>query len=143
MKPVFQTKFGADGNCWPACLASLLEIPIEETDHCSCVDHPGWIQKTNEFLAARGLYYLQIDTGPDGLIPGGPIPEGQLVILRVTGKTGLPHVVIARARWFEERHETGECAGLEFIVVHDPSPTPTEPYKADAVIYLCKLDTIT
>lgn len=31
MKPVDQTRFGRpDGNCWTACVASILEVPIEE-----------------------------------------------------------------------------------------------------------------
>lgn len=29
MKPVEQTRFGLDGNCFAACLASILETPIE------------------------------------------------------------------------------------------------------------------
>ena len=30
MKKVYQTKFGKEGNCFPACLASILEIGIDE-----------------------------------------------------------------------------------------------------------------
>ncbi len=30
MKPVFQTRFGRDGNCYAACLASILEIDLDD-----------------------------------------------------------------------------------------------------------------
>ena len=30
MKPVKQTRFGEEGNCWQACIASILKKPVKK-----------------------------------------------------------------------------------------------------------------
>lgn len=64
MKPIFQDKFGADpdnidpattGNCFQSCIASLLELPIEEVPHFVC--EPGnWFSAFERWLADRGFW---------------------------------------------------------------------------------------
>ncbi len=76
MKPTFQTRFGGKnapddqkGNCWQAALASVLELPLEETLDISLLsdeydDH--WQDKVNEWLAPFGLatIYVTKNTAP-------------------------------------------------------------------------------
>lgn len=62
MKPVKQTKFGKDeGNCFSACLASILEIPLRLIPNF-CVEWPSdWLNKTNEWLAGFGLVLIDFN----------------------------------------------------------------------------------
>lgn len=53
MKPVFQTSFGSKkGNCQAACVASILEIPIEDVP---CHAGDAWFLKWETWLGGRGL----------------------------------------------------------------------------------------
>ena len=55
MKPVDQTRFGSpDGNCFAACVASLLEIPLEEAPNLMNLDE--WYRAFEVWLRPRGLY---------------------------------------------------------------------------------------
>lgn len=80
MKPVKQTIFGDGengnkaGNCLSACLASILEIPIEEVPVFSAMGDD-WFKNLFEWLksknceyhgCARGTWILHYTTGIDG-----------------------------------------------------------------------------
>lgn len=69
MKPVMQTKFGKpDGNCWEACIASILEVALHPewkaagTADVHYLDFQGddWAEKTEAWLADRGLALLRL-----------------------------------------------------------------------------------
>lgn len=63
MKPVLQTKFKEDGNCLCACLASLLEIPIESIPNPK---HNDWQDEMNRWLIENhGLYIMSAALNPD------------------------------------------------------------------------------
>lgn len=87
MKPVDQTLFGkVDGNCLPACIASLLEIGIEEVPHF-CRDYrDSWFRAFLNWLEPKGLTAIcWLGPGwPEGYaehlrklthIAGGPSPR--------------------------------------------------------------------
>jgi hypothetical protein len=60
MKPVKQTKFGpVEGNCFAACLASLLEVPIEEIK-IGKADSPNWLENLQAFLKPKNLFFLEV-----------------------------------------------------------------------------------
>jgi hypothetical protein len=59
MIPVTQTRTGINGTCFTACLASILEIPVWEIPEFSTDDNL-FLQQVQEFLATRGLYYVQV-----------------------------------------------------------------------------------
>jgi len=62
MKPVFQTRFGEDGNCFEACIASILEISLEEVpDLKEFKDSEAWSKAVNSWLKTRGLQYIELD----------------------------------------------------------------------------------
>jgi hypothetical protein len=99
MKPVDQTIFGApEGNCLPACIASLLELSIDDVPHFGA---DNWLDTLTRWLAPRGFYpicaTLPTDWRPAGLyILAGKSPRGDFL-----------HAVVAR--------------GDE--IVHDPHPS--------------------
>jgi hypothetical protein len=100
MRPVDQTTYGAlDGNCFSACVASILELPIEDVP--PFVIYGGdWARYFSRWLAARDLamtYYnaMRGDRSPPGFsIAGGP-----------------------SKRFGGRKHA---CVALDGIVVHDP-----------------------
>jgi hypothetical protein len=59
MKPLTQTIFGDKvGNCFPACIASLLEVPLESLAIDPSEEH--WLETTQIALKPHGLFYLEI-----------------------------------------------------------------------------------
>lgn len=140
MKPVHQTRFGKEGNCWPACIASLFEVPLEEVDHLAC-QHPDWLERTDEWLKARGLYYVEVpwiqEDGSGAPFPITCPPEGTLVIAGCWTKRKLPHVVIARVEILK-RNEHGHATAFGLNLVHDPHPTGGGFEKVDGIMIFAK-----
>lgn len=102
MKPVEQTLFAPhNANCFPACLASLLEVPLELVPHPSAdetCDAQGWAQYQNrlsrEFLWPRNLHCATfaaqaVDNGEPICLPGYAIATG------MSPRTGGLHSVIS------------------------------------------------
>ena len=57
---VDQTRLGKPyGNCLAACVASILEISIDEVDKHIPADD-SWLSMLNKYLATLGLYYLTV-----------------------------------------------------------------------------------
>ena len=61
MTPVYQTRFGKDGNCWAACLATIFDLTLDDVDKCSC-NNSNWWEETDKFLSERGLYSIEIES---------------------------------------------------------------------------------
>ena len=67
MKPICQTKFGEQGNCMAACIASILEISIDDVPEMDCKIcdntefHKAWHTILNEWLFKKyGLSYMEL-----------------------------------------------------------------------------------
>jgi hypothetical protein len=102
MKPVDQTTFGTPGgNCFSACVASLLELSIEDVPYFmgdTKEEGEEWLERFEEWLAPLGLYPLMFKCGDHR-------PEGLHILC---GKTSRgDHGVVAR--------------GSDMI--HDPHPS--------------------
>ena len=93
MKPVTQSKVGAHGRCFPACVASILEVPESSV--------PGYedMPDVYQWLERRGLQYAQAP------IEGTPAPVGYHIIEGISPRGGQ-HAVV----------------GLNGKTVHDPHP---------------------
>lgn len=53
MKPVYQTIIGKDGNCWTACIATLLGVNIEAVPHFLKLHGPTAVKETRQWLRKR------------------------------------------------------------------------------------------
>jgi hypothetical protein len=125
MIPIDQNITGSRGNCFSACLASLLEIPnvnsvplfLSEPGDTS---HFDWASRLDAWLSQFGLYALHFAT-PE--VPAssfeGALP-GSYYILGGRSPRGRPHAVVAKG------HE----------IVHDPHPDKTNLVTVDGWIIL-------
>jgi hypothetical protein len=81
MKPVYQTVFSPPlGNCVQACVASILELPLEQVPNFMLADDL-WREAFDEFLEPYGLYtmttYVTDVWKPEGYhLICGPSPRG-------------------------------------------------------------------
>lgn len=118
MALVDQTKFGADGDCFDACLATLLGLPIEKVDYFR--KEEAWYGDCQKWLAQFGLTYLEIDIQKTKLhwlpqtdcIFGGP------------SNRGIAHAVVGRVNRF----------GYE--IIHDPHPSRDSLVTIESVGFL-------
>lgn len=92
MVPVTQTLFGREGNCYAACLASILEIPIDRITGT----HGGHLDPVNRFLAAHGLGIVRVTYRADAwermnrgawCVLAGKSPRGEF-LHAVVGRDG-------------------------------------------------------
>jgi hypothetical protein len=87
MKPVDQTQFRGDaehGNCVPACVASILELPLEAVPHFAALHGPYFMKQMRAWIEANGfeLCYLNgAGTWPAGAhsIATGKSPRGDFL----------------------------------------------------------------
>lgn len=118
MKPVMQTKPGADGNCFHACLASVLEVGIADVPEWP--DGPDWLEHVRRFLADKGLGMLALQVqAPEALAA----VDGYFIVSGHTDGTVEHAVVVRQGR-----------------VVHDPHPNPTCKVRFDWLYVLYLLD---
>ena len=65
MKLIKQTIAGQGrGNCFGACIASLLEVDIDEIPSLTKDQHIDWVNIMNRYLATKGYY--MVHKKPDG-----------------------------------------------------------------------------
>lgn len=139
MVKVYQTR---PDNCWPAVLASMLEIPIEEVDNCNC-SQSDWVEKTSQLLAKRGLFMVEIRLGDEEHPPGN---EFQLQStfrdrsLIIVGKG--THAYICRVHYAPKGVKLVNPNDVFFKVEFDPNPSGTVGHTLmpDSIILLCRLD---
>ena len=99
MIPVMQTVFGDNGNCMQACVASLLELPLE--------DVPQFLIH-GQFLALE-RYLKQFDIRPVGYPVGTCRAHNVYYIGTGMSSRGRRHAVICK----------------DLLMVHDPHPDGT------------------
>ncbi|HEY1814877.1 MAG TPA: hypothetical protein VGG74_21165 [Kofleriaceae bacterium] len=106
MIPVDQTSFGPDGNCFSACVASILELPI---DAVPPFHGDGWWARFVDWCAGRDLYPIFIPRDHDTLQPGRA-PGGFTMVGGPCMRNG------------ERSPRLHECVALDGKIVHDPNP---------------------
>ena len=117
MNPIYQTRFGRDGNCFAACIASILEVPLAEVDFTANEDD--WLPVCNEKISRYGYRWLEVNIERAVNYPLYQM-YGQICVF--TGKSprgDLNHAVVGR---LEGRLEDANCT---FVTVHDPMPGGT------------------
>lgn len=109
MKPVHQDRINnKDGNCWAACIASLLEVPLEEVDlHLNWeVPQDDWWEQMNRHLIDKfDMVLVAFDAGKDWVPKGYALAIGPSATF-IDGETRTNHVVVV----------------FDGVLVHDPNP---------------------
>ena len=60
MKPVYQNKIGYGGNCFTACIASILHLDINEVPNFCANSALDWWDKAQAWLVERGYFLLDM-----------------------------------------------------------------------------------
>jgi hypothetical protein len=105
VKKIMQTKFGAKkGNCFDACVASILEYPLEKIPENMMSED--WFLKYQKWLKTIGYQLLNVRLG-DGFLP-------EDIYYIVSGIS---------PRFKDVQHST---VGLNGKIIHDPHPDNTK-----------------
>lgn len=132
MTPVLQTQFGSVGNCFAACVASLLDEPIEGFSEMFPVEGDtgdDWHRKVNATLLKRGLFFLEIPIEKFNYT----LPDGCFVMLGVVSPNSRNHAIVGRVEL--------QADLILFHAVHCPLGTDVEFYK-DRVTHIILLANI-
>ncbi len=119
MKPVKQTLFEpGKGNCFAVCVASLLEMPLEDVPHF-LVDYPNqdWWEVFQTWLGDRNLFAIEVTLKENEAVLAG-LPCGTHCM--ITGKSprhDCLHAVVGKVRRFG--------AKMFWDYIHDPHPDNT------------------
>lgn len=94
MKPIEQNQNNLDDNCLQACIASVLELSIEDVPNFAATDRGNgeYIQSLNNFLIKYNLQALSIWFG-DWDDPANWTPAGYHLIYGISPR-GLKHAVV-------------------------------------------------
>lgn len=132
MRLVYQTKFGGNdapleeqGNCFQACVASILELPIEEAFDCRSYADNGWFDEFNKWLSKYDLGCIAFDHSIEKPLACSEIKG--YAIMECKSETlyhGERHVVIIKDGSLvhdPNRHaqRQGECQGFYLLVSLD------------------------
>lgn len=109
MIPTAQTRVGSQGNCFSACLSSILEIPLWEIPNFS-TDDDLFLGEVQEFLATHGMYYVQV-----------PIDEPTIQAAFANKSIDLWHLI----EGISPRGGEHACVGLNGELYFDPHPPHT------------------
>lgn len=139
MKRIKQTKFGpTDGNCFAACIASLLEVPIEEV----AIDIQGdnWWQSLQDCLKPKNLFFLEVRLD---VAVKYPLYEMDGILCVFTGKSprdfkeaeSVNHAVVGMIN-----SRPGDSVVFDYV--HDPHPDNTflKPESIWGLGFIMKLD---
>lgn len=105
MNSVYQTIIGDDGNCFAACLASLLEIPIDGIPNFHAMHGSGWVLPCCEWLRPMGLFAVacQLVDQPS---------------VELFDKIGAVHIACG----LSHRNTSHACIYRGKELIHDPMP---------------------
>ena len=112
MKPVYQTKFGVpDGNCFNACIASIIECSIGDLPDLCEIEATGqnWLIGLNDALRPMGYGVISSPASEEN--PASIyIPKGCHFIASGIGPRGARHSVV-----YLQRDDD-----VDAVMVHDP-----------------------
>jgi hypothetical protein len=117
--PVDQTTFGRPhGNCFSACIASIMHVPLADVPTFCAREDEGWWTDFLEWLAPRGMYALALTYGHDRMIDGFHVLSGK------SPRGDFMHSVVG---WRDK-------------IVHDPHPSRDGLLSRDDCIILVPMD---
>lgn len=123
MKPVTQTIFNATrGNCFAACLASLLEVNIEEVPNIHDMGEEDWFYPLNAWLQqSHGMVLLMLQA--DAYASKVWFPDGIPFIASCETQFGWRHAVVMAYE------------GMKTKTLHDPFPGKTGDLTGPVFMY--------
>lgn len=127
MKPVMQTETGDSGNCFSACLASVLELPIEEVPnffHGEDKSPEAWWRRARAWLETQGFGIVCMTVDSDHHDPLHWYHPDAYLIVAGKSERGRDHAIV--------------CRGGRMI--HDPHPSQTGIIRPESVDLLYPLD---
>lgn len=136
MTPIYQTNYGkSTGNCLTACVASLIDLPIETVPEF-CIDGI-WFTKLAEFCSTNGYSLIYFKHGVNNQV----IPINTLLIacMKLVNTEDL-HSIIVRTKPNVEFLASGETKWTWIAeIVHDPNQNGVpEMLEPDYYIYIGK-----
>lgn len=133
MKLVYQTRSGGfdspigdQGNCFQACVATLLQIPLEVAFDCIAVESNGhWFEDFNKWLEQYGLGCIYLETSKEKPMTSTDFLGLHIMeCMSITLYQGERHAVVIK---------NGE-------VIHDPDPNAKEQGECKAVYIFVPLE---
>ena len=95
MKKVYQNKFGAGGNCFQACIASIFELSLEEVpDFCNEYKGEVYYEQFVKWLNKRGFSALPVDANDDSGSLNRPNYKGCILMVGGKNNDDVMHSVI-------------------------------------------------
>jgi hypothetical protein len=117
ISPVTQTIFGDEkGNCFAACIATLLRYPIHDVPNF-CADYPAdWWERMQNWLATRGLYAIEMRV--DDKLTLEPMPAVHVILTGKSPRGEFGHCVVGKVN-----NESSPEGTIDYV--HDPHPDGT------------------
>lgn len=107
MIPIVQTRTGDIGNCFAACLASILEVPLQAVPEFPYHSDDEFFAAAQRWLATKGLRYRQVP------IKNGYRPRGYTTIEGISPRGGQHACVALNGRLVWDPHpDDGTGHGL-------------------------------
>ena len=122
MIPVDQTTFGAPGgNCFSACVASILELPISEVPYFMSAPDDWW-GPFKAWCVERGIYPFYMPPAEVNGVPRvpPPAPAGFAIMCGPA-----PRRAIAREGVTYTENPLHAVVACDGAMVHDPNPERT------------------
>jgi len=141
VKPVDQDRFGANGNCFAACIASLLDISLAEVPDSG---HQGYEKPLADFLRPCGLAYCEVYVGNMTRLKADdpPLPELHLGWQPLVYSQPHPMCVICgpspNGPWSHAC--VGRANGWGYELLHDPNPSRKGILSLERIGYFVALD---
>ena len=138
LKPVDQTETDPGrGNCLTACLASIMDLGIDEVPYFRVYDD--WWELLQEWLRGHGLFAIRVSACPDEVFP---TPDVHCIL---TGLSPRNSVIVTdpdptKPSPIVQHSVVGIWRGKDTCMVHDPHPDRTGlAGPVDFVTFLGKL----
>lgn len=100
--PVSQTRFGREGNCLAACVATILGVPLETVDMSAATDCE-WFATLNAKLSPLGWHVLTCDATDTAALP----PDAIHIRAGIGPRGGMHAVVYEGSTLVHDPHPDG------------------------------------
>ncbi len=132
MKPVMQTNNDIPGgNCLQACIASIMELPLESVPNfCWDAGSGNWFRDLCEWAYGMDCGIARTDTSAIDSACLGYCILGVKLTTHENQEVECYHAIVGEA--------VMEDTGLKFRVVHDPHPEPKEITNLIDIIWIIR-----